>query len=221
LSSPAPQRGSEVKLVIEAERAGEPFLQFRGGEGQLVVCPVSSGSFTIGRSESNQLSVDWDPEVSRFHAELEKRGDQWIVSDQGLSRNGTFVDGERVVGRRRLKDRCLLKFGQTVAIFRSPDEGGSFATTLIGSSTVEVPDLSKTQLAVLNALGRPVIGGGDQIATPATNAEIAEEVFLSVDAVKGHLRILFQKFDVSSLPQNRKRMALVNKAMLAGLIQAD
>ena len=52
----------------------------------------------------------------------------------------------------------------------------------------------------------------------ATNQQIAAEVFLSVDRVKAHLRILFEKFGVTELPQNRKRLELVQRALLSGLV---
>ena len=41
---------------------------------------------------------------------------------------------------------------------------------------------------------------------------------LSVDAVKSHLRVLFQRFGVEELPQNRKRAALVARALRSGAV---
>ena len=55
-------------------------------------------------------------------------------------------------------------------------------------------------------------------ATPASNREIAQEVFLGVDAVKMHLRILFKRFQIGDLPQNQKRARLVECAFQWGLI---
>ena len=52
--------------------------------------------------------------------------------------------------------------------------------------------LTDTQRAILDALQRPLRDGGPY-ATPATNREIAAEVYLSVDAVKGHLRALYAR----------------------------
>ena len=59
---------------------------------------------------------------------------------------------------------------------------------------------------------------GSAYATPATNQQVADEVFLSVDAVKTHLRTLFSKFGVEDLPQNQKRVKLVELALQSGAI---
>jgi hypothetical protein len=77
--------------------------------------------------------------------------------------------------------------------------------------------LTDTQLGILAALCRP-IGGGNHFATPATNQEIADEVFLSVDAVKGHLRTLYRKFGIEDLPHNQKRARLVELAIEGGYV---
>ncbi|HEX4307432.1 MAG TPA: hypothetical protein VHZ54_15465 [Solirubrobacterales bacterium] len=77
--------------------------------------------------------------------------------------------------------------------------------------------LTDTQLGILTALCRP-ISAGNRYATPATNQEIAEEVFLSVDAVKGHLRALYRKFGIEDLPHNQKRARLVELAIEGGYV---
>ena len=77
--------------------------------------------------------------------------------------------------------------------------------------------LTDTQRAILVALCRPR-AGGNRYATPATNQEIAGEVFLSVDAVKAHLRALYRKFGVEPLPHNQKRARLVELVMEGELI---
>jgi hypothetical protein len=77
--------------------------------------------------------------------------------------------------------------------------------------------LTDTQLGILAALCRP-LSAGNHFATPATNQEIAEEVFLSVDAVKGHLRTLYRKFGIEDLPHNQKRARLVELAIEGGYV---
>jgi hypothetical protein len=77
--------------------------------------------------------------------------------------------------------------------------------------------LTDTQLGILAALCRP-IAAGNSYATPATNQEIADEVFLGVDAVKGHLRTLYRKFGIEDLPHNQKRARLVELATRGGYV---
>jgi len=48
--------------------------------------------------------------------------------------------------------------------------------------------------------------------------EYEEEVYLSLDSVKGHLRALFEKFGIGDLPQNQKRVRLVELALRQGVI---
>jgi predicted ArsR family transcriptional regulator len=77
--------------------------------------------------------------------------------------------------------------------------------------------LSPAQRRVLVALCRPY-RDGDQFATPASNLEIANELVLSVEAVKTHLRALFEKFDVGPLARDAKRARLVQRAFAVGAI---
>src|SRR3954447_19718067 len=80
--------------------------------------------------------------------------------------------------------------------------------------------LTDTQRQILTALCRPCIGK-NRYATPATNQAIAGEVYLSVDAVKAHLRALYRKFGVEPLPHNQKRARLVELVLEGGLLSTD
>ena len=64
----------------------------------------------------------------------------------------------------------------------------------------------------------PSLQARDPYATPASNQQVAGELFLSVDAVKTHLRTLFQKFHIEDLPQNQKRAKLVERAFALGIV---
>ena len=70
---------------------------------------------------------------------------------------------------------------------------------------------------MLVALCRPLAGSA--YASPATNREIAEEVHLSVDAVKAHLRVVFERAGLADLPQNQKRARLAALALVNGLVR--
>jgi pSer/pThr/pTyr-binding forkhead associated (FHA) protein len=208
----------ELKAEIETERLGRPFLVHRDGEGEqrITVIGAEVTALWVGRSPSAELHLEWDSEVSSLHAQLEMAGDECTLVDDGLSRNGSFVNGERVSGRRHLRDGDVVRFGQTLVLYRKPGEGGAESTAL-SSDALTAAGVSPGQRRVLVALCRPFKEGA-AFATPATNQEIAGELHLSVDAVKTHLRALFEKFGVEELPQNQKRVALVQRALQSGLI---
>jgi pSer/pThr/pTyr-binding forkhead associated (FHA) protein len=206
---------AELKERLEAERDGEPFLLYRDEGGQRIA-PLGSAAerFSVGRDAEMDLALD-DDQVSLLHAELRRIGGQWTVVDDGLSRNGTFLNGERTSGRSRLRDGDELRFGETVVVFRDP-------ASVEAGETASAPDapaveLTPSQRKILLALCRPY-RDGSPYATPATNKQIADEVFLSVDAVKGHLRTLFERFGLGDVPQNQKRVKLVEAAMQNGVI---
>jgi DNA-binding CsgD family transcriptional regulator len=162
------------------------------------------------------VPLPWDTEVSRLHAELECIAGEWTVVDDGLSRNGTFVNGTRISGRARLRDGDVIRIGRTTLGYRSPDAEETVERTVVAGEPVALGDLPPTQRAVLVALARPYKSA--EFATPATNQAIAAELHLSVDAVKAHLRSLFQRFGIESLPQNHKRSRLVAEAFQRGLL---
>jgi hypothetical protein len=207
----------ELKAQIAAERAGRPFLVFRDGGGEQVIQPLAADAERwVGRSGSADVRLEWDGEVSSLHAQIEVVRGECTLVDDGLSRNGSFVNEERVHGRRHLRDGDALRFGQTVVVYRRPGEDVPEATVVAG----EVPaaaTVSPAQRKVLLALCRPY-KDGDSFATPATNQQIGEELHLSVDAVKTHLRALFEKLGVGDIPQNQKRVALVERALQAGIV---
>ncbi len=207
----------ELKERIEAERRGAPFVVYRDGEGEQVVLDLDDeeSPVTIGRSEEANVALPFDDEVSRIHAELQRVGGAWALVDDGLSRNGSFVNGERVIGRRRLHDGDAMRFGGVVALYRAPGEIND--ETRATSGQVDATSITDTQRRVLVALCRP-FGAGNEFATPAPNKAVADEVFLSVDAVKANLRALFDRFEVGELPQNQKRVRLAELAMRSGVI---
>jgi len=207
---------AELRERIEAERRGRPFLVFRDGDGaQRLLDLTGLERLSVGRGAGNELSLPWDTEVSRLHVELEAIAGEWTVSDDGLSRNGTFVNGNRISGRTRLRDGDLLRVGQTSIAYRRPEAEDSMPTQVAGAR-LALTDLPPTQRQVLVALARPY--KHNEFAVPATNQDIADELHLSVDAVKSHLRTLFQRFGIEHLPQNQKRSRLVAEALQSGLI---
>jgi DNA-binding CsgD family transcriptional regulator len=202
----------EIRDRVLAERRGLPFLLYRGATGEQVVLELdpARGRFTVGRRASSDVALSWDSEVSRVHAELSRVGSDWVVCDEGLSHNGTFVNGERVRGQRRLRGGDVISVGDTLIAFCVPPGGSTIATTVVrdrGSALSVTP----AQRRVLEALCRPLTGSG--YAPPASNQQIADELVISVETVKGTLNALFERFGLQSLPQNEKRAALAARAV--------
>jgi pSer/pThr/pTyr-binding forkhead associated (FHA) protein len=125
---PQAATASELKAQFEAEREGLPFLIFRDGEGRhhILVLGEQADRLSLGRRSSADVALTWDEGVSRLHAELRRIGEDWTLVDDGLSRNGSFVNGELVRGQRRLHDGDALRLGGVVLVFRKPT-GGSRA----------------------------------------------------------------------------------------------
>jgi DNA-binding MarR family transcriptional regulator len=99
----------------------------------------------------------------------------------------------------------------------SGEESGSDVGSAAAAAEVRLTD---TQLQILEALCGPALGG-NRYATPATNQEIAGRVYLSVDAVKAHLRTLYRKFGIEELPHNQKRARLVELVLEGGYLAGE
>ena len=206
---------SELAEQMAADRLGEPYLLYRDGAAAQHLLALTGLELTVGRLAGSDLALDWDPEVSRAHAQLARVGREWTVLDDGISRNGTFVNGVRVLGRRRLADGDVLRFGRTEVLYRNPLGGG--AETAPSAEQARTAGLSPAQHRVLVALCAPLAVPGPG-ASAASNREIAEQLCLSVEAVRTHLKALFELLEVPDLPQNRKRAELARRALVAGVV---
>jgi FHA domain len=67
---------------------------------------------TFGRAAENTGSLPGDDYASAQHARVESTRDGVWLLDLG-STNGTWVNGERMDGRHRLKDGDVIRIGQT------------------------------------------------------------------------------------------------------------
>jgi pSer/pThr/pTyr-binding forkhead associated (FHA) protein len=206
---------AELKARIEAERRERPFLLYRDAGGAQQILDLGERErLTIGRATTNALALPWDSEVSRVHASLERLGDEWTLVDDGRARNGSFIDGERVSGRVRLRDGDAIGLGRTVVVFRSPSGRESLRTAT--SQEHVAPVITDAQRRVLVALCRPY--GDSSFAIPASNRQIADELVLGVETIKTHMRALFEAFELGDLPQHHKRAALAQRALASGLV---
>src|SRR4029453_1019569 len=83
---------AELQERLRVERGGEPFLIYRNGEDEQRLVVLREGeTLRVGRGAGCDVCVDWDGRVSSLHAELHSSGPEWLVVDDGLSRNGTYL----------------------------------------------------------------------------------------------------------------------------------
>jgi predicted component of type VI protein secretion system len=76
--------------------------------------PLSKSDLVVGRDITSDIPIN-DAEISRRHAKFTLQGDSYILEDLG-STNGTFVDGQRLMGPYSLKPGDLILFGENVSL---------------------------------------------------------------------------------------------------------
>src|SRR5215217_2237178 len=208
----------ELQARRAAEELGERFLIYRDDQGGQLIHTLASASVTIGRREEADISVPWDPEMSRLHAELELRAGEWTITDDGLSQNGTWVNGLRLAGRRRLNDGDLVRVGRTIFAYCDPVPVATGPTLVPGELSAS-PRFSEQQQRILRALCRPLFADGEGI-NPATDAEVAEATGIAVQAVTGELDHLGRALGLDDMPQGDQRAEIALLAMRSGLVNA-
>ena len=100
---------------------------------------IKSGLITLGRAPDNAVALVSDSNVSRYHAEIERRGDNFYLVDLN-SRNGTFVNDEPVEGEHRLQE------GDKIKIFSVPDALKTAETLLLATNSLLPYSLNTKEL---------------------------------------------------------------------------
>lgn len=192
-------------------------MVLRDGAERQHLLELDAPRLTIGRGPSNDIALTWDDRASRLHAELEFLGGEWVIVDDGLSTNGTWVGEDRVVGRRRLHDGDVIRVGDTLIAFCAP--GSQNARTNLAENAGSAVQITPGQRRVLVALCRPVVSDGAG-GVPLSNRQVAEELCVSVDAVKTQIRALIVSFGIEDVPASQKRATLVDRAIRLGIVTA-
>ena len=212
LTSPGDVEGRRA-----AEGAGLPFLVYRDEAGREVVRQLPLvGSVTIGRAAEADISLPWDPEVSRLHAELALRAGEWTVCDDGWSQNGTWVNELRLAGRRRLNDDDRIRVGRTELTFRRP-VGTVSSPTLVPGELSATPAFSEQQQRILHVLCRPLFADGEGVM-PAPDEEIAEATGIPLGQVVTELDHLGRALGLEDMPQEDRRAEIALLALRSGLV---
>src|SRR5260370_13416139 len=186
-----------------------PYIRIEDGGAGI---PLSRDGTSVGRGSCVDVHLD-DPSVSRLHAEIIRRGPYAYVTDLGLSRNGTRVNG-RLVARRVLQDGDVLTFGS--ARCRVGGIEAEEFTAEVELRRPAAPELTRRELDVVTSLCRPALSD-EAFVAPATAREIAADLVVTKAAVKQHLLRLYQKFRIPEGANRRVRLA--NEVVALGRVR--
>jgi pSer/pThr/pTyr-binding forkhead associated (FHA) protein len=118
---------SETPTPVQPTPAVAPIasLLVRTGSLRGRRMPIRGPVVNVGRADFNDIVLA-EPSVSTTHAKLQRREGLWVVSDLG-STNGTYVEGEPVVGETALLPGSTIRFGDVAVLFEPHDEGPAAA----------------------------------------------------------------------------------------------
>ncbi|WP_223634785.1 FHA domain-containing protein [Corallococcus sp. EGB] len=173
------------------------------GAGQLV--PLRQGSITLGRSSTSDLRLQ-HASISRRHAQLTRRGNDFTVRDLG-SQNGTFVNRLRIKGEVELQPGDELSLGNATLRLRGTGAGPTMSRTavdparprtvkrplsgvavavaaaVVGSAVAALISVVAMRMADRTPARNPTEGGPPQVpGTPAAPANEAREAGAEVPA---------------------------------------
>jgi pSer/pThr/pTyr-binding forkhead associated (FHA) protein len=187
-------------------------LEIRKPSGRELIT-LSGERVTVGKASTNLVSLEHDSTVSRLHAVLENLGFAWSVRDVG-SRNGTYLNGEKISAERILRSGDELRVGKSRLIFWERREADD-DSTISAAPAKPPPRLTRRELEVLVVLCRPLLSD-DPFPEPASVRRMAQELFVTEAAIKQHLQNLYDKFAIPI--EGERRVRLANEAIQRGAV---
>ena len=133
-----------------------PILLVTEGLRQGTELEINSQGIRIGRDPNNELHLD-DPEVSRHHARVILHNGAVWVQDAG-SRNGIFVNGNRVSGHKQISPGARIQIGTHQFLVQLPKLLGSDSSISVdlGSISTQRPASNEPPKKLILGIGGAV-----------------------------------------------------------------
>jgi len=179
------RREIDVKLATHSE-ISDQIDKFYGPKligvlpsGEKLRYLINHHEIGMGKAPHNDLVIS-DPTVSNTHAVLLFRDDCYSIVDLG-SRNGTYVNGERVTNHARtLRHGDSIQMGQTVLTFRNSGETTENVTATL---SIEALEEVRRRASLEHGLNKPASPARELKNTPATPIAVPQFVAPPAQAV--------------------------------------
>lgn len=177
--------------------------------------PLSGQRVTLGKASTNTVALEHDETVSRMHAVFENLENAWSIRDLG-SRNGTYLNGERITAERVLRSGDEVRVGRSRLLFWEVKSTGPLDEETVSAEPSELPPrLTPREFDVLKVLCRPLVSD-NPFPAPVSVKQMAGELFVSEAAIKQHLLNLYDKFAIPT--DGDRRVRLANEALRRGAV---
>ena len=126
--------------------AGQFRLVTRSGPTQGKTFELQQDDLTIGRDISNAIVIN-DAEVSRRHSRLRAQAGSYVIEDLG-STNGTFVNGQRLMGPHMLRSGEVIMLGEHIGfVFEATVDPNATVASSPAQETYRIPQTPQTVVA--------------------------------------------------------------------------
>lgn len=120
-----------------------PTLIYKPGQADEASYTIGAEPVIIGRADEHAVSIP-DKSLSRAHARIEREGEALFVVDLA-SKNGTFVNGNRVT-RQRLRQGDTLVLGDLAFVYSADDAADATAALHRGALPRAVRALTRVPI---------------------------------------------------------------------------
>lgn len=130
---------------------------------------LNKSEIYIGRDIHNDVVVN-DAEVSRKHARMQMQAGGYVLEDLG-STNGTFVNGQRLMGPHVLRPNELIMLGENVSlVFETSYEAGETVSAASQPAPYTPPPVTERPAST------PAARTGEVTPRPAVQQGYEEQV---------------------------------------------